>query len=595
MVPERVTPSEQVKRRLAAIFIGDVVGYSKLMGADEPGTLARLKTIRKEIVDPKIAQNHGRVVNRAGDSILIEFKSVVDAMQCAIDIQRAMAQRNSGVEAAHRIEFRLGIHLGDVIADGSAIFGDGVNIAARLQATARPGGICMSSQVHEDIAGKFGLDFEDLGELTFKNIARPVHTYQVRLDEPEKQSTAQTGSGRDVLALPDKPSIAVLPFDNMSGDAEQEYFADGITEDIITALSRIRWLFVIARNSTFVYKGHAIDVKQVARDLGVRYVLEGSVRKINTRVRVTAQLIDVATGAHQWAERYDRELLDIFALQDEITQRVAAAIEPRLLAAEGIRAQSRSSQDLDAWGLVMRANSLFWRLTKADSEAATTALVEAVKRYPDYAPAHSMLAFGLLVSAYIGWTPIEPQLKRIADLAARAAELDDNDPWAHLALGFHAVMVRHTDEATAEFGRALDLNPNFAAAHGYLGFALMFDGRTEEAISHLEQAIRMSPQDSQNAIFNVGLSAAHYLAGRYVEAIGCGRKAVQQRPGYVGAFRILCASLAQAGDPEEAGVVLARLKQLQPDTSLTSIQKHVPYQPGPMAHFIEGLQKAGLE
>ncbi|MBI2750162.1 MAG: tetratricopeptide repeat protein [Burkholderiales bacterium] len=581
---ERVTPSEQVKRRLAAIFIGDVVGYSKLMGADEPGTLARLKTLRKELVDPKIAQYRGRVVNRAGDSILVEFKSVIDAVQCAVDIQRAMVERNAGVEAARRIEYRIGINLGDVIADGGAIFGDGVNIAARLQATARPGGLCISSQVHEDIAGKAEFDFEDLGELAFKNIARPVHAYQVRVEAPQKPPVEQAESGHDTLALPDKPSIAVLPMVNMSGDPEQEYFADGITEDIITALSRIRWLFVIARNSTFVYKGHAVDVKQVARDLGVRYVLEGSVRKIGSRVRITAQLIEVATGAHQWA-----------ALQDEITQRVAAAIEPRLLAAEGIRAQSRSPQDLDAWDLVMRANSLFWRLTKPDSEAAIAMLAEAVKRHPDYAPAHSMLAFGLLVSAYIGWIPIEPQLRTIADLAARATELDDSDPWAHLALGFHATMVRRTDEATYEFQRALDLNPNFAAAHGYLGFALMFDGRTDEAISHLEQAVRMSPQDSQNAIFNVGLSAAHYLADRYVEATDYARKAIQQRSAYAGAYRILCASLAQGGNLEEAGTVLARLKQLQPDASLASIRKHVPYQPGPMACFIEGLQKAGLE
>lgn len=588
-------PSEQVKRRLAAIFIGDVVGYSKLMGADESGTLARLKAIRKELVDPKIAEFHGRVINRAGDSILIEFKSVIEALQCAVDVQRAMVDRNAGVEPVRRIEFRIGINLGDVIADKTGIFGDGVNIAARLQAEARPGGICISNQVHEDVAGKSGLGFDDLGELSLKNIARPVRAYQVRLDEPEERSSAPAESVLGTLDLPEKPSIAVLPLVNMSGDAEQEYFADGITEDLITALSRIRWLFVIARNSTFVYKGRAVDVKQVARDLGVRYVLEGSVRKIANRVRITAQLIEAASSAHQWAERYDRELIDIFALQDEITQHVAAAIEPRLLAAEGIRAQSRSSQDLDAWDLVMRANSLFWRLTKADSEAAITMLGDAVKRHADYAPAHSMLAFALLVSGYIGWIAIEPQLRRIADLAARAAELDDADPWAHLALGFHAVMTRRTNEATYEFQRALDLNPNFAAAHGYLGFALMFDDRTDDAISHLQQAIRMSPQDPQNAIFNVGLSAAHYLAARYAEAIDYGRKSVQQRPAYVGGYRILCAGLAQAGDSEEAGAVLARLKQLQPDISLASVQKHVPYLPGPMARFMEGLRKAGLE
>lgn len=588
-------PSEQVKRRLTAIFVGDVVGYSRLMGADEAGTLACLKSIRKEHVDPAIARHHGRVVDRAGDSILIEFKSVMDAVQCALEIQCAMRDRNATVEAASRIEFRIGITLGDVIAEGGAIYGDGVNIAARLQATARPGGICISSQVREGIAGKLELGFDDLGELALKNILRPIRAYQVRFGERESKSSANVERASDALALPDKPSIAVLPMVNMSGDSDQEYFADGMTEDIITELSRIRWLFVIARNSTFVYKGHAVDVKQVARDLGVRYVLEGSVRKIGNRVRITAQLIEAATGAHQWAEHYDRELLDIFAVQDEITQRVAAAIEPRLLAAEGVRAQSRTSQSLDAWDLVMRANSLFWRLTKADGEGAIAMLAGAEKRFPEYAPAHSMLAFALLVAGYIGWIPIEPELSRIAGLAARAAELDDGDPWAHLALGFHATMVRRTEEAIYEFQRSLDLNPNFAAAHGYLGFALMFDGRSDEAISHLEQAIRMSPQDPQNAIFHVGLSASNYLGGRYAEAITFARKALQQRPAYAGAYRILCASLAQAGQAGEARSLLEKLKQLQPDISLASIQKHVPYTPESMVRFVEGLRKAGLE
>ncbi len=595
-----MTP-DQVKRRLVVILSADVVGYSRLMGEDESGTLSRLKAIRKELVDPKIAEYRGRIVKTTGDGILIEFKSVADAVLHGVEIQRAMILRNAGLSPDNRIEFRIGINLGEIIVEGRDIYGDGVNVAARLQAIAEPGGICVSGRVHDEIAGKIDLGFEDLGAQALKNITRAVRVFQVKLDDGkargaapvEKASAAEAEGG--TLALPDKPSIAVLPLANMSGDAEQDYFADGITEDIITALSRIRWLFVIARNSTFVYKGRAVDVKQVARDLGVRYVLEGSVRKIGTRVRISAQLIDVASGAHHWAERYDRELTDIFALQDEITQNVAAAIEPKLLAAEGIRSQSRSPKDLDSWDLLMRANSLFLRLNKADTEAAIAILEEAVKRYPHYAPTHSMLAFALLVSGHMGWILLEPQLQRAGDLANRAAELDDSDPWAHLALGYLAFAMRRTDEASHEFHRALDLNPNFAAASGYLGLALAFDGRTAEALTHLQQAMRISPQDPQNAIFNNGLCAAHYLAGRYADAVSFGRKAVQQRPGYGPSYRIFIASLAQAGQIDEAGAMLARLKVLQPNLSLEWVKQNAPYTAASMAHFIEGLRKAGLE
>ena len=396
--------------------------------------------------------------------------------------------------------------------------------------------------------------------------------------------------------LPDKPSIAVLSFTNMSGDPEQEYFSDGITEDIITALSRLRWFFVIARNSTFAYKGQAADVKHIGRDLGVRYVLEGSVRKGGNRVRITAQLIDAVTGNQIWADRYDGELTDVFALQDEITKKVVAAIEPRLLEAEGIRSQNRSPEDLGAWDMVMRANSLFWRLTKAEGDAAVAILNRAVDRYPDFGPAHSMLAFMLLVSRLLGWRvgEREPLLKQAATLATRAAELDDSDPWAHLALGYVAHTMRRTEEAKEEFQRTLDLNPNFAAAHGYLGVALAHDARSDQAIVHIEQAIRMSPHDPQNAIFNSGLGVAHYLAGRYTEAVGFGRKAVQQRDGMTAGHRLYVASLAQAGMIEEARAALRRLKELQPNISIAWIEQHVPYTAVQMPKFLDGMRKAGL-
>jgi tetratricopeptide (TPR) repeat protein len=339
-----------------------------------------------------------------------------------------------------------------------------------------------------------------------------------------------------------------------------------------------------------------VDVKRAARELGVRYVLEGSVRKGGNRVRITAQLIDATTGNHIWADRHDGELSDVFALQDEITKKVVSAIEPRLLEAEGTRLQSRAPEDLGAWDMVMHANSLFWRMTKFEGDAAISILKQAVERYPTYAPAHSMLAFLLLVHGYAGMTlsEKEPQVKEALALASRAVELDDSDPWAHLALGYIAVTRRRTDEAAGEFQRALDLNPNFAAARGYLGWGLAFDDRSEEAIAHLEEAIRMSPHDPQNAIFYVGLAVAHYLRGKYEEAAGFARKAIQQRQGMAGGRRIYIASLAQAGQVEEARRELAQLKETQPDLSIAWIERYVPYNPGPMVKFVEGMRKAGL-
>ncbi len=387
----------------------------------------------------------------------------------------------------------------------------------------------------------------------------------------------------------------MLPFVNMSGDPEQEYFADGISEDILTGLSKLRWFFVIARNSSFTYKGKAVDVKRVARELSVRYVLEGSVRKGGNRVRITAQLIDAETGNHIWADRYDGDLTDVFALQDEITKKVVAAIEPKLLEAEGIRSQSRSPEDLDAWDMVIQANSLFWRLTTAEREAAVAILRRAVERYPDFAPAQSMLAFVLLISGYLGWVLMEPQLQQAAGLAARAEELDHSDPWAHLALGYVAVVRRRTSAAAAEFQRALDLNPNFAAAHGYLGWALAFGGQSEQAIAHLKEAIRMSPYDPQNAVFNTGLAIAHYLAGRFAEAVEYSRETLQQRSAFTPGHRIYVASLAQNGQIDEARAALAGLKEAHPDLSIAWIESNVPYTAAPMAKFLEGMRKAGLQ
>ena len=575
---------EEVKRKLTAILAADVVSYSRLMSIDEAGTLAALRAHRSELIDPKISEHHGRTVKTTGDGMLVEFPSVVEAVQCAVEVQRAMIPRNAAISPDRALSFRIGIHQGDVVVEDGDIFGDGVNVVARLEELAKPGGLCISERVREDIAGKLVLDCQDLGTQHLKNIARPVRVYRVAIATPAAHFVSS-----------EKSSIAVLPFVNMSGDPEQEYFTDGITEDIITALSRLRWFFVIARNSTFSYKGKPTDVKQIGRELGVRYILEGSIRKIGNRGRITAQLINASTGAHLWAERYDRDLTDIFALQDEITQSVTAAIEPKLVEAEGVHFQGRSPENLNAWDLVMRAVASFWRMTAAESEAAIDMLRLAVQRYPNYAPAQSMLAFALLVSDHVGWAPAGKPYRLAAELAHQAAELDDNDPWAHLALGYLAFTTRQTDDAVREFQRALDLNPNFAAAYGYLGWAVVFDGRHEEATEYFQQAFRMSPHDPLIAFFYSGMCAAHYFARRFDEAVEWGRKAIQQRPGFIAGHRILCASLAQAGRTEELRAAMARLLELQPTISIAWLEEHVPYTPRAIAHFLDGMRKAGIQ
>ncbi len=582
-----------MERRLAAILAADVVGYSRLMGEDETGTLERLKSLRKELVQPKITERSGRIVKLMGDGLLAEFPSVVEAVQCAVDIQRGMPAREAEMADDRRIRLRIGVNLGDIIVEGSDIYGDGVNVAARLEALAEPDGICISSVVHDQVNRHIDIDFTDLGEHELKNIDRPVRIWQW---SPEgSRGNVESKADAGPLTLPDKPSIAVLSFENMSGDPEQEYFADGIAEDIITNLSRIHWLFVIARNSSFVFKGQAVDIHDVAKSLGVRYVLEGSVRKAANQVRITVQLIDTASTSHLWAERYDRELTDIFAVQDEITLSVASEIEPRLLAAEGVRSQARSPVDLDAWDLVMNAMAKFWRLTKTDSEEAIVLLRQAAERYPDYGPAHSMLAFALSLCGHVGWVALDDVRKLATRTANRAVMIDDTDPWAHLGLGYLHVINRQTGDAVTEFKRAIELNANFAAAYGYLGGALALGERSEEAIPELERAIRLSPKDSQNAFFFNYIGVAHYLVGDYEQAVDWVRRSVQMRSDLIPSHRVLCAGLAQQGLIAEAKVVLCRIQELQPDISISSLERFLTYStPSGMAHFLDGLRKAGV-
>jgi len=415
-------------------------------------------------------------------------------------------------------------------------------------------------------------------------ITRPDSTVREHHEDRGDRASAQ-----------EKPSIAVLPFSNLSGDPEQEYFSDGITEDIIAALSRLRWFLVIARNSTFAYKGQSVDIRRIGRELDVSYVLEGSVRKVGNRVRVSVQLVDTRSGAHHWAEKYDNELTDIFKLQDDITASVTAAILPKLVAAESVRSQNRSAEDLSVWDLVMRALSHYGRMTTQESEKAIEIFRQAVQQYPDYGPAHSLLAFALLVSGHVGWIPESDDYQYAAELANRALELDDQDPWAHLALGYLAFTERQTGASVREYMRALDLNPNFATAHGYLGWALAFDGQSEEAIRYFQQALRMSPHDPLKAFFYSGTGVANYYAHRYDEAVEWIEKAILERPGFTAAHRILCASFAQAGKTKQARAAMARLRELQSNVSIAWIKQHVPYTERAMPHFLDGMRKAGLE
>ena len=417
-----------MERRLTAILATDVVGYSRLIRADEEGTIAALQALRATLIDPKIDEHHGRIVKLMGDGMLAEFPSVVDAVRAAIATQQAIAKNNAGLPEEKQITFRVGVNLGDVIIDGDDIQGDGVNVAARLEGLAQPGGICISEGVHEQVRDKIDMAFEDMGEQEIKNVARPVRAWHCM---PAITAKAETIAAP--LTLPEKPSIAVLPFDNMSGDPEQDYFSDGISEDIITALSKFRWFFVTARNSTFTYKGKAVDIKQVGRDLGVRYVLEGSVRKSGDRVRVTVQLIDATTGNHLWAERYDRQITDVFALQDEITDTVTATIAPQLLVAENERVKGKPPENMAAWELVIRSQPLFWRMNYKDLLEAQDLLRGAIEHDPEYAQAHAMLGFSYIWLAWMGWGDDPRGLFHKAEPEARRAlELEDQEPWAYL-------------------------------------------------------------------------------------------------------------------------------------------------------------------
>jgi adenylate cyclase len=580
----------RMERRLAAVLCADVAGYSRLMGLDEEGTLAALKRHRRELIDPSTAAHRGRLVKTTGDGILVEFASVVDAVRCAVEIQRGMAERNADIPADRQIRFRIGINLGDIMIDEGDIFGDGVNVAARLQQIAEPGSICISRAVREQVGDKLGFVYTDLGEHNVKNIARRVHVYRVGPPGQADERTADKGPG---LPLPDRPSIVVLPFANMSGDADQDYFADGMVEDIITGLARIRWLFVIARNSSFVYKGRAVDVKQVGRELGVRYVLEGSVRKAGNRVRITAQLIEAATGAHLWAERYDRSLDDVFALQDEITLSVVGAIEPSLRAAEIERVKRKRPENLDAYDLVLRAVPLANAAMPEEADKALLLLERALALEPDYAIAHAMAAWCHEQRFFRGGLTAG---EREAGLRHAHAALEGGAEDANvLALaGFVIALLEH-DMATAReaFDRALALSPSNAAALGFGAVALVWAGEGERAIEWAERSLRLSPFDPLRYTPLNALAIAHFFAGRFEAAAEASRRAIQVNPRFSLLYVILAASLVRLGRAAEAKAAAERVLALEPGFSTQAYLQTVAPGAG-AASVAAACREAGL-
>jgi adenylate cyclase len=581
-----------IHRRLAAILAADVAGYSRMMAADEEGTLRTLGTYRSAISD-LVAEHSGRIFGTAGDSVIAEFASAVQAVRSAVAIQRALQRRNADLDQTQRMEFRIGINLGDVIAQGDDLLGDGVNVAARLQEVAAPAGICISGALRDQVEGKLTFPVAHIGERMLKNIPRPVQAYRVDWRLEDASTTGVLGGA---LALPDKPSIAVLPFANMSGDPEQEYFADGITEDIITTLSQYRWLFVIARNSTFIYKGRAVDVKQVSRDLGVRYVLEGSVRKAGQRVRVTGQLIDAESGAHLWAERYDRDYADIFAVQDEITENVVGAIEPEILMGEGRRAARRSSASLDAFDCCMRGLWHHFQFTPEESRQAETCIRRAIELDPKLARAHMAMARVLTGRCWYGWSKdISSELSAAHAAAQHAVALDDGDAYAHYALTVTSLMFGFHQQALAAAQRAIDLNPNFAMGHFALGWVRVFIGHFAEAMDPILRCLRLNPRDPQAFLFVSQLAVAQYHLGNYDEAIHYAERALRSRRVYV-VLRTLLASLGQLGRMDEARAVLAEMKRITPADPKVYWTLISPYADAAhRAHLVDGLVKAGMK
>ena len=580
----------------AAILAADIAGYSRLMEADEAGTLERLKALRGEIINPRITEHHGRIVKTTGDGVLVEFASVVNAVQCAVEVQREMARRNAGVSEEKRIEFRVGINLGDIIFDGDDIYGEGVNVAARLDGLAEPGSICVSGSVFEQVRNKVDAGFEDLGERAVKNLKDPVHVYRILAEVAVPAApTPAGGGGGQGPSLPDKPSIAVLPFENMSGDSEQEYFSDGITEDIITDLSKVSGLFVIARNSTFVYKGKPVQVQQVGRDLGVRYVLEGSVRKAGDKVRITAQLVEATTGNHLWAERYDRELKDIFAVQDEVAEKVVSALAVTLKEGEEERLGRKHTPNLEAYDLFLQARAVLELPSEENVLYARKLFDQAIELDANFAGGYAGSSWVYSVWIWLGYSKSPREdAKRAFELAQRAMEVDPTFGWSHTALAAGYLVRRQPDQAVSVAERAVQIQPSDVDARVYLGYFLTWAGRPEKSIETLQKAIRLNPQ-GLGARHPTFLGLAYFTARRYEEAITTLEKLDGGFSPFLVSLAAITAAYTKVGREEEAKASAQRLVEVFPNFSVSSWGDALPYKNAQDSkHLLDALREAGL-
>jgi adenylate cyclase len=579
---------DRVQRRLAAILAADVAGYSRLIGADEEGTLARLKRHRRELVDGKIAEHSGRIVKTTGDGMLVEFPSIVDAVRCATAVQRGMTERNAAQPAATRIEFRIGIHIGDIIIDDDDILGDGVNIAARLEGIAKPGSICISDDAYRAVRGKLDATFDDLGEQQLKNIASPVRAHAIRID-------GGSGAPRAHPELPDKPSIAVLPFDNMSAEPGQDYLADGIVEAITAALSRIRSFFVIARNSAFTYKGRAVNVRDIGKELGVAYLIEGSVQKGGNRLRIIVQLVETESGSHVWSSRYDGTLDDIFDLQDRIAEQLAGAIQPSIRIAEIERSRRKRPQDLGSYDYTMRAMPHVWALEKDEAAKALDLLEKALAIDPNYPLALSLAGWCHAQRSVYNWVEdIAASQAKARAMAERAAELSGDDPIILAILGAVHTFVRNFGTARVLLDRAVALDPNAAWAWSRLGWVETYSDRPQEAIGHFERALRLSPLDPMNFNNYVGLGSAYQVIGEFDKSAANFQRALQERPNAKWIYRNLAPALAGAGRNDEAKLAFDEMLRAYPDLTITKFKQAMVFSPDALERMAVHMRKLGM-
>jgi adenylate cyclase len=589
-------PNQRVERRLAAVLAADVAGYSRLMGRDEERTLEQLKALRRTLVDPAVAVHRGRIVKSTGDGLLAEFASAVDAVRFAVELQQTMAKENAAVPAELRIEFRVGIHVGDIIIDEQDIFGDGVNIAARLEGIAAPGGVCISDDAQRQIRGKVDVLFEDMGPQALKNISEPMRSWRLQFgDHGSAVQPSLPPSAAQPLALPDKPSIVVLPFDNMSAEPGQDYLADGIVEAITAALSRIRSFFVIARSSAFTYKGRATNARDIGRELGVAYLLEGSVQKIGNRLRIIVQLIETEAGAHVWSSRYDGTIDEFFDLEDRITEQVAGALQPSVRIAEIERSRRKRPQDLGSYDYTMRAMPHVWALEKEESARAIELLEKALAIDPTYPLALSLAGWCHAQRSVYNWSDdlADSQLKA-QSLAEQAAQMSGDDPIILAVLGTVHTFVRNHGTARVLLERAVTIDPNAAWAWSRLGWVECYADQPQKSIENFERALRLSPIDPMNFNNYVGMGSAHEIAQEYDQAIAFYRRALQERPNATWIYRNLAASLAGADRMEEAKQVFAKMIRSYPDLTVSKFKQAMVFSPGKLERMAENLRKLGL-